>query len=173
MEKIKVGDKVRVVSALSRRRPSIGDVLIVAEVRFNGFIWATDEDCGWFLDPDEYEPIAPGLIVAGGEYTSDSGHEWKCISVDGDYAWLTSVNEKSAAYVFKTDGTNISQGGGEWNIKFEPVVKTVNVVGGIKRLYNSDEFITFNGHTGDHKFNMTVDFIDGKPDWSTAKVTPA
>ena len=113
-----------------------------------------------------------GKIEAGGEYTSYNGFNWKCIFVDGDRAWMT-MDMKSEAYVFKTDGTNISQGGGDYNIKFESVVETVTVVGSIGKSCVSDGFITYHELYGDHKFNMTVDFIGGKPDWSSAKVTEA
>ena len=112
-----------------------------------------------------------GKIEVGGKYTSYNGNKWKCIFVDGDSAWLSPDCMKSAAYVFNTDGTNISQGGGDYNIKFSPVVETVNVKGSFNKAWDSDCFITLHEMHGDHKFNMTVDFIDGKPDWTTAKVT--
>ena len=172
MKTVKVGDKVRVVEDFTGYRFEVGSIVTVTEVHIN-LIKATDGIVTWHLNPDEYEPIAPDLIVSGGEYTSYNGHEWKCIFVDGDYAWLAPDGLKSAAYVFTTDGTNISQGGGEWNIKREPVAETVTVEGSIDKRWDSDGFITFHEMRGDHKFNMTVDFIDGKPDWSTAKVTEA
>lgn len=173
MGTINVGDKVRVVACTDGHQFEIGDVVAVTGVCGNS-ISATDGISVWYLLRDEYEPIAPNHIVVGGEYTSLNGNEWKCIFVDGDYAWLTSQgSDPSAAYVFTTDGTNISQGGGEWNIKFDPVVETVTVAGSIQKTWDSDGFITLHELHGDHKFNMTVDFIDGKPDWSTAKVTDA
>ena len=158
MGKIKVGDKVRVVDNTTGHGFDVGSIVTVDQV-ISYLIRATDGIIKYYLRPVEYEPIAPGLIVVGEEYTSYNGHDWKCIHVDGDCAWLAPVGEKSSAYVFKTDGTNISQGGGEWDINFEPVVETVTVVGSI--------------NNGDHKFYMTVDVIDGTPDWSTAKATGA
>lgn len=171
MKTVKVGDRVRVVArnGYSGHRFGIGDV--VTHLGNGEF----DDSYGvsWFLDPDEYEPIAPALIVAGSEYTSYNGHEWKCIFVDGDYAWLAPNGVKSAAYVFTTDGTNISQGGGEWNIKLAPVVETVKFRGGVRTGYLDNRTLHPDDDEVDHKFNMTVEFIDGKPDWSTAKVTEA
>ena len=172
MKTVKVGDKVRVVACKSRHQFDVGSVVTVTGV-IGDLIVATDGIVEWYLNPLDYEPIAPGPIVVGDEYTSENGIEWKCIYVDGDYAWLTSEIERSAAYVFNTDGTNISQCGGECDIKFAPVAETVTVDGSINKRYDSDGFITYHRCIGDHKFNMTVDFIDGKPDWSTAKVTGA
>lgn len=110
-------------------------------------------------------------IEIGKEYTSENGHRWKCIHIDGDYAWLVPVGEKSAAYVFKTDGANISQGGGEWNIKFEPVVEWV------EHDLNYDKIVHASFYDGHDRegVNLRIRFplIDGTPDWSQAKVTPA
>ena len=169
MKTVKVGDRVRVVERNYGHRFEIGDVVTLLGC-------GEFEDSygnSWYLEPDEYEPIVPNRIVVGEEYTSENGHVWKCIYVDGGNAWLAPEGMESAAYVFKTDGTNISQGGGEWNIKFEPVVETVTVAGSINKSWVSDGFITCHALHGDHKFNMTVDVIDGTPDWSTAKVTAA
>ena len=112
-----------------------------------------------------------GKIEVGGKYTSVNGNKWKCIFVDGDNAWLAPDGMQSAAYVFKTDGTNISQGGGEYNIRFEPVVEWVEY----DLNYDPNGCAAFyDGHDREG-VNLRIRFplIDRSPDWSQAKVTPA
>lgn len=113
-----------------------------------------------------------GKIEVGGEYTGYNGHEWKCIAVDGEYAYMRNQDAPySAAYCFKTDGTNVSQGGGDWDIKFEPVVEWVEN----DLNYDPNGRASFyDGHDLEGT-NLRIRFplIDGTPDWSQAKVTEA
>lgn len=76
----------------------------------------------------------------------------------------------SSAYCFKTDGTSISLGG-EYDVQFEPVRERLVVSGGIAtgHLENTTIYPKY----ADHKFTMTIDMVDGKPDWSSAKLTGA
>lgn len=114
------------------------------------------------------------MIEVGKTYTSKNGHEWLYIAVDGEYAYMAPRDyTRSAAYCFKTDGTNISQGGGDWDVQFEPVREPIEVHGSFdRRHYDRDhDYITFHHDIGDHKFTMTIDMVDGKPDWSSAKLT--
>lgn len=173
MGKVKVGDKVRVVGNSCFHGFEVGSIVTVLDTYNGGIIKVTDGIAEQYIQIDEYEPIAPALIVLGGEYTSHNGHKWKCIFVDGDKAWLAPEDLKSSAFVFKTDGSNISQGGKQWDIKFEPAVETVKFRGGVRLGYLDPRTVHPDDPNSDHKFNMTVDFIDGTPDWSTAKVTGA
>ncbi len=114
------------------------------------------------------------MIEVGKTYTSKNGHKWLCVAVDGEYAHMRNADTpQSAAYCFKTDGTNISQCGGDWDIKFEPVREQIEVHGSFNRLSQGydPEYITIHHTHGDHKFIMTIDMVDGKPDWSSAKLT--
>ncbi len=104
-------------------------------------------------------------IEVGGRYTSVNGDKWECVAIKGDVAWLACMDAygevSGAAYSFNLDGTHICLNG-NYNIKFAPVVETVNVKCSISETFQPGSF-----------FNMSVGFIDGKPDWSTAKVTGA
>lgn len=113
-----------------------------------------------------------GMIEVGGEYTGENGNGWKCIAVEGEFAYMIMDGGGTPAYRWTLAGVSRDLGD-DFNIKFAPDVKTVAVAGSINQWLGIDEFITVYKYTGDHKFNMTVDFIDGKPDWSTAKVTGA
>ena len=111
-------------------------------------------------------------LQVGQTYTSENGMEWECIFVRNDMAWMAVMFDGSiggsAAYVFNIDGTNISQGGDTYNIKWGPKRETVTK----RAQYGSGEF--FPGHYGDSATPLfiTFDLIDGIPDWTTAKVTP-
>ena len=116
------------------------------------------------------------MIEVGKTYTSKNGCEWLCVAVDGEYAYMrTSGITASSAYCFKTDGTNICHGGRDWDVQFEPVRQSIEVHGSFdRRHYDRDhDYITLHHGIGDHKFTMTIDMVDGEPDWSSAKLTRA
>ena len=114
------------------------------------------------------------MIEVGGTYTGKNGHKWLCIAVDGEYAYMAPRDyTRSAAYCFKTDGTNISQGGGDWSIYFGPDRRTINVQGSFVMDDIHDVPMTYHHTFGEHIFNMTIDMVDGEPDWSSAKLTGA
>lgn len=107
-------------------------------------------------------------LTVGETYTSENGNEWYCIAVHGDTAWLVYSDNgqpDGPAYMFNLDGTNISQGGGKWNIVFGPKRETVRAKFGttIKGKHPQFDVIGM----------LEIDIIDGKPDWDTAKVTGA
>lgn len=175
MKTVKVGDRVRVVMDTYGHEFSVGSVVTVTEA-YGDTVNATDGVENWFLCAAEYEPIVPNRIVVGGEYTSENGNKWKCIHIDGDYAWMAPEGMKTAAYVFNTDGTNISQGGGDYNIKFEPVVEWVDRMVSISdegsyHCGNNTDDPTYGGFAQPVRIRFPL--IDGTPDWSQAKVTPA
>ena len=94
-------------------------------------------------------------LTVGESYTSKNGDKWECIAVKGHVAWLAGVftgEVRGTAYSFNLDGNAICLGiNPEYNIIMS---RTVIVYGSI----------------GGHEYDMTVTEIDGKPDWSTAKV---
>lgn len=104
-------------------------------------------------------------LQVGKYYEGKNGYKWRCIAVDGDVAWLTGAERNSAAYLFKTDGTNISQGGDEWSIKFEPVVEWHDTKASVSTSRD--------GKTTHHVFNIKFPTIDGKADFTQAKVEGA
>lgn len=112
------------------------------------------------------------MIEVGKTYTSKNGHEWLCIAVDGEYAHMRLPdNPAGSAYCFKADGTNISQGGGGWDIKFGPDRRSITVQGSFVVDDIHDIPMTYHHTFGEYVFNMTIDMVDGKPDWSSAKLT--
>lgn len=109
-------------------------------------------------------------LQVGQTYTSENGSEWECIFVRDGMAWMAgfySDGEPSTAYIFDIDGTNISQGGGSYNIKWGPRRETVKTrfSVGVANKYALDG-------VDNHVANITFELIDGTPDWTTAKVTP-
>lgn len=112
------------------------------------------------------------MIEVGQTYTSKNGHKWLCIASDGEYAHMRMDGvPHSAAYAFTTDGTNISQCGGDWNIEFAPARETLVVRGGFVTGYL--ENATVHPEYADHKFTMIIDLVDGVADWDNAKVAAA
>lgn len=105
-------------------------------------------------------------------YTSKNGHTWECIAIKGDVAWLAGAGDD--AYRFKLDGTNLRQGGGAWDIKFEPVIDWVTNTahlcddGGSYHMEAGGSVTYSSGVTVTIKYPM----IDGKPDFTQATVTP-
>jgi len=47
------------------------------------------------------------MFEVGKTYTANNGYDYECISVRGDFAWLTG-NAASPAYVWRMDGTSVS-----------------------------------------------------------------
>ena len=166
---IKEGAKYRVTGREWGHKFQIGDT-----VWWNGNAnHFTNGRDNWYLEEYEVELVKSNTLTVGKTYTSKNGHEWLCIAVNGEYAHMRMPdNPASSAYCFKADGTNISQGGGEWDIKFEPVRESIEVHGSFDRASHPD-YITLHHDMGDHKFIMTIDMVDGEPDWSSAKLTRA
>lgn len=107
------------------------------------------------------------MIEVGKTYTSKNGYEWLCITVDGEYAYMrASFTPFGTAYCFKTDGTNISQGGGDWDISFPPVEQwiTTRFSVGVSNRSAPDGV---DNHVAYIRFKL----VDGEPDWSSAKLT--
>lgn len=123
----------------------------------------------WWIHDSYLEPITTRTLTVGETYASHNGHKWLCVAVDGDLAWMRqSEIRQSAAYCFKTDGENICQSGGDWDIKFEPVVEWVDTRFSVATRNTSKK-----DGADDHVARIRFPLIDGKPDWSQATVTEA
>lgn len=127
--------------------------------------------CDGLVFPESFvEKAQVSTIVIGGKYTSHNGVTWECIGVKGDNAWMASdcgPGPSGAAYSFKTDGTNICQGGGAWNVKWEPVVEWVED----SLCYSSEDKRVYST-LGDMPLTIRFPLIDGKPDFTQATVSP-
>lgn len=109
------------------------------------------------------------MIEVGGKYTSKNGYEWECIAVRGDKAWLAIPGDDGpygAWYQFKTDGTNISQGCGDWDIAFPPREEWVDT-----RFSVATADHEARDGAANHVARIRFKLVDGKADWSTATVT--
>ena len=124
----------------------------------------------------EFEQLMEAMmtkIEVGGRYTSVNGREWECIAVRGGNAWMVGDygdGITGPAYMFNLDGTHICLNS-SYNIKFEPVVEWVEY----ELNYDPKGCASFyDGHDLEGT-NLTIRFpvIDGTPDFSQAKVTPA
>jgi hypothetical protein len=169
--KYKVGDKVKVVGCYYGHCFEIGQVVTIEKVRCDNLDYkVSDGNDYWYVDELEIEPYTPPhQIEVGGKYTSRNGDSWECIAVKGDIAWLN--HGTTTAYTFKIDGTPICLGAGsKYTIDLGPKVETITVKGSING--NCVNLMTYHQQMGDHKFTMQVTTLDGKPDWSTAKITP-
>ena len=171
MSKLKVGDKVRVVRVRDESTYwcayKEGDIHEITYAYGGG-----DFEVGWQrMHPNDIEPIHQNTLQVGQTYTSENGDKWECIFVRNGKAWMAGVFDgvvEGSAYMFNIDGTNISQGGGTYNIKWGPKRETVT---------RAIDYVDGGFFNGDHnvsgeELSITFDIIDGKPDWTKAKVTP-
>ena len=162
---IKPGATYRVVGERCGHKFHIGE--IVSPTGFSDEFTNGKEI--WYLAESEVELIPDNTLVVGGKYTSKNGTEWECIAVRGDTAWLAWSSDdgpSGAAYRFKTDGTNICQGGGNWDIAFPPREEWITTRFPVD-FRNRESPRGFDRHVARIRFKM----VDGKPDWSTATVT--
>lgn len=167
---MKVGDKVRI---LHTDYPECGlDVGSVHEVQIDDsdivFLKA-DDGANLAFYTHEVQPLTAHTIQLNQTYTSKNGTKWECIAIKDGIAFLSSGGEGDA-YRFLLNGENLSQGGGMWDIEWEPVIEWVTVQGGFTT--GSLENATVHPLYADHKFKLTVAFIDGEPDFTQATVTP-
>jgi len=169
MMKYKVGDKVK-VAAFHRHHFDIGEVITIQKVNDCDYCASNGKEM-WYMRDSEIEPYTPPhQIEVGGKYTSRNGNSWECIFVRDGVAWLNHGD--TTAYCWNVDGTPICLGAGsEYTIDLGPKVETITVKGSIHKG-SSGGWVTFHSDMGDHKFTMEVTTLDGKPDWSTAKITP-
>lgn len=109
-----------------------------------------------------------GKIEVGGRYTSVNGNKWECIFIRDGVAWLAGVNRDGAvggaAYRFNLDGTHICLNS-SYDIKFEPGVEWVDTKGSWAKKGDPQH--------NHYQYRLRFPLIDGTPDWSQAKVTPA
>lgn len=121
-------------------------------------------------------------LQVGKTYTSENGDKWECIFIRDGKAWMLGVYPDGAsgsAYDFDIDGTASWAGGhgsAGYNIKWEPKRETVTIPATyvVTDCGRRSMFSGHIGYIGDEviKVSITIDTIDGTPDWETAKVTP-
>ena len=163
-------DKFKVVADNAGHEFNIGDIVVRDHLNPDKY-WHEDMRDWWMCDEEDVEPYTTNTLTVGETYTSANGHKWLCIAAGDEYAHMQSAcDPKSAAYCFTLDGTNLCLGGGVWNIKFEPVVEVLTVQGGF--VTGSLENTTVHPNYADHEFTLTINLIDGVPDWTQAKVDP-
>ena len=175
MSKFKVGDMVKIVHTdYSWCGLDVGTVHEVVNIYEFGVELMGHYDDGYshclYFSDYELEPVnQTNTLVVGGKYTSKNGDGWECIAVRGDTAWLSASDDSGpygAAYQFKTDGTNISQCGGDWDIAFTPREEWIDTRFSVG-VSNHSAPDGVDNHVGRIRFKL----VDGKPDWSTATVT--
>lgn len=172
MGKFKVGDEVRVVSENNRmgaHEIKLGTAVKLVQRepwadRYGAVAWSVKNDEGntRYLDEAEIEAVG-NTIQLNQPYTSKNGTEWECIAIKDGIAWLSGGGEGDA-YRFLLNGENLSQGGGLWDIEWEPVVEWVDTRGTW-----SEVGVCPQKH---HVYNIRFPLIDGKPDFTQATVTP-
>lgn len=166
MSKFKVGDRVRVIANEYGHEFDIGEVVTIIKVCPDDYQAESDDGDAWWVIASELLPVPQvNTLTPGQTYTSANGNKWECIFVRDGKAWLVGVfdgNAEGSAYDFDVDGTAswvMEYDRAAYSIVFEPVRETVYT-------HNS----IWNG--GKFKYKVSVDMVDGTPDWSTAKVTP-
>lgn len=176
MTKFNVGDKVRIINTdYHGAGLEVGSVHeVVCADKYGVYLTARYDD-GYTNDLYfRNQEVVPSFenpsdtIVVGGKYTSKNGNKWECIAVGGDNAWLAGAGDGGPygeAYQFKTDGKNISQGGGNWDIAFPPHEEWIDTRFSVGVSNHSAPDGT-NNHTARIRFKL----VYGKPDWSTATV---
>lgn len=172
MSKFKVGDRVRITGRngkLGDHKFDIGQVVVLSSrEKFHDdndlrlIAWRSGE---WYIDEEEFvmADSVINTIQLNHQYTSKNGQKWECIAIKDGIAFLSSGGEGDA-YRFLLNGENLSQGGGLWDIKWEPVVEWVNTKGSWAKKGEM--------HPNHYHYNIRFPLIDGKPDFTQANVTP-
>lgn len=168
MSKFKVGDRVRIVKNGWFGRHPVGHIGCVTDV-FDGGV-RIDDGGGNNYPNSNIEHLAQNTIQLNHQYTSKNGQKWECIAIKGDVCWLASACGEGDAYRFLTNGENLSQAGGVWDIKWEPVIEWVEYMSDINISEpQADGFYIF---TETAKVNIRFPKIDGEPDFTQATVNP-
>jgi hypothetical protein len=156
MMKYKVGDKVKVVAMKCGHQFDIGEVITIHKVNDYDYCASNGKEM-WYMQDSEIEPYTPPpQIEVGGKYTSRNGDSWDCIFVRDGVAWLN--HGTTTAYTFKIDGTPICLGAGsKYTIDLGPKVEECKA-----EMYLLGNVV-----------NVTFTTLDGVPDWTTAKISPA
>lgn len=159
--KYKVGDKVRVVRDLypdgESRVGWIGIVEYVYPVTNSVNIRCNDGKNGYFLN-QEVEPSNANTLTLNTSYTAMNGTNWTCIHVRENGNAVLDNGISSAEYTsegWRVDGD--SRYDVRWEDEVEEVTWRCSRSGKGLPQYNT-------------LFDVTLNLINGQPDWSSAKV---
>ena len=187
MSKFKVGDKVKIVgNSNPMHHFAIGDVVEVASL--SGFdVYGEIElrgHCAWqepgetetqYLSLSDIEPVTPTTTFTIGQtYKTAGDRTVTCIALREDGGMFGVFGEGgTVAYGWDKEGNYLCAPApdcGKYKINLGPVRETVTVEGSF-HLCGDGKHKTLHHDLGDNKFTMTIDKVDGKFDWTTAKVT--
>lgn len=167
MSKFKVGDRVRIVRSGNDSKywcdHEVGSVHTVEMVYESGDYEVDFQT----MHPNDIEPITHTHTLTPGKiYTMASGRKCKIIYVEDGFAYGFHLHDNGAhgktAYCWDMSGeyqNALECDRVDYRIVFEPVRETVYTY---HSIWNGDKF----------KYKVSVDMVDGTPDWSTATVTP-
>ena len=164
-------DKFKVVANNAGHGFNIGDIVVRDNLNPDQY-WHEDMRDWWMCGEEDVEPYTTNTLTVGETYTANNGSKWECIYVRDDKAWMAGIFEgdmNGVGYLFTLDGVSLSLND-QYNIKFEPVVEVLTVQGGF--VTGSLENTTVHPNYADHEFTLTINLIDGVPDWTQAKVDP-
>lgn len=188
MSKFRVGEKVKIVgNSNPMHHFAIGDVVEVTGL--SGFCGYGEIElrgnCAWqepgetgiqYLSLSDIEPVTlTDTFTIGQTYKTASGRDVTCIALreDGGMFGVFGTG-RTSAYGWDGGGNYLCAVPSEcqpYRIVFEPVRETVTVEGSFHHCTDG-KHKTLHHYVGDHKFNLTIDKMDGEFDWTTAKVTP-
>lgn len=189
MSKFKVGDKVRVIGNSDPKHYfNVGDVVIVkytpryveerGEITLVGQLtWNAEGETGTqYLSLCDIEPITlTDTFTIGQTYKTAGSQNVTCIALREDGGMFGVFGDGStSAYGWDKEGNYLCAPApdcAKYKINLGPVRETVTVEGSF-HLCVDGKHKTLHHYIGDNKFTMSIDKVDGKFDWTTAKVTP-
>lgn len=136
----------------------------------NGSFWANESVSGGDLISEYIEPKQTGFVV-GETYERADGCKVKCIHIEGDRSYCASVRDGEIfgpAYTWSLDGEYLNailEDRPHYRITFAPKDEWVKDM----LNYDNGSFGNYHDSCGEN-LNITFPLIDGKPDWSQAKI---
>lgn len=166
-----MGDRVRIIANEYGHEFDIGEVVTIVKVCADDYQAKCDDGEVWWVIASELIPAPQhNTITTGQTYTMASGRKMRVIHIEDGKAFGVFLNDNgtaslNSAYTWDMDGEYQNAVAGvrdEYRIVFEPVRETV-----------TQEFGPLDGINYFHgNVKVSIETINGTPDWSTAKVTP-
>lgn len=143
----------------------------------NGYFWSNGEKSEADLISEYIEPKQTGFVV-GEIYERADGYKCKCIHIESDRAYCASFRDGEIfgpAYMWTLDGEYLNATQSEranYRITFAPKVEWVKRAAHYNQAGDGDFYSWHqkNPTDQDHNLNITFPLINGKPDWSQAKI---